>query len=157
MGVEHPADRAHKVGDLGDVARLSAVSEVQASNVSWMLRELAGHLQRQWSSVMQFRWDSSCGRKRGAWQSHKRLPYSSIKVSNTSLDHLLLGKAADEMIIRPCLAAGQICLCEPDRLAAIWEPQPEMTVFGNRSVVASEALIHNRSYQSQHGLAFDNP
>ena len=157
MGVEHPADRAHRVGDLGDVARLSAVSEVQASNVSWMLRELAGHLQRQWSSVMQFRWDSSCGRKRGARQSHKRLPYSSIKVSNTSLDHLLLGKAADEMIINLCLTAGQIFVRKRDRLAAIWEPQPEMTVIGNRSVPASATLIHNRSYQCPHDLGFDNP
>jgi hypothetical protein len=33
-------------------------------------------------------------------------PYSSIKVSNTSLDHLLLGKAADCKIMRLYLAAG---------------------------------------------------
>ena len=35
-------------------------------------------------------------------------PYSTIKVSNTSLDHLLLGKAADLMIIRLYFAAEQI-------------------------------------------------
>jgi hypothetical protein len=33
-------------------------------------------------------------------------PYSSIKISNTSLDHLLLGKAADCEIIKLYLAAG---------------------------------------------------
>jgi hypothetical protein len=105
------------------------VSEVHASSVLWMFRELTGQLQRECSSILQFRWDSSCGRKRGARQSHKRLPYSSIKVSNTSLDHLLLGKAADEMIIRLSLTAGQICIREPDRLAAIWGPHSEMTPF----------------------------
>ena len=36
-------------------------------------------------------------------------PYCAIKVSNTSLDHLLLGKAADWRIIRHCFAARQIC------------------------------------------------
>jgi hypothetical protein len=40
-------------------------------------------------------------------------PYSSIKVSNTSLDHLLLGTAADWVIIRHCFAAGQIRVTEP--------------------------------------------
>jgi hypothetical protein len=39
-------------------------------------------------------------------------PYSSIKVSNTSLDHLLLGKAADGKIIRLFFAAAQICAQE---------------------------------------------
>ena len=33
--------------------------------------------------------------KRGAWQNHKRLSYISINLYRTSLDHLLLGKAAD--------------------------------------------------------------
>jgi hypothetical protein len=105
------------------------VSEVQASSVLWIFPELAGHLSLKWASILQFRWGSSCERKRGARQSHKRLPYSSIKVSNTSLDHLLLGKAADEMIISLCLTAGQICVREPDRLAAIWGPHSEMTPF----------------------------
>jgi hypothetical protein len=35
------------------------------------------------------------GKKRGAWQNHKRLPYSSINLYRTSLDHLLLGMDAD--------------------------------------------------------------
>jgi hypothetical protein len=34
-------------------------------------------------------------KKRGAWQNHKRLPYISINVYRTSLDHLLLGMDAD--------------------------------------------------------------
>jgi hypothetical protein len=34
-------------------------------------------------------------------------PYSSIKVSNTSLDHLLLGKAADWVIIKHCFLRGK--------------------------------------------------
>jgi hypothetical protein len=34
-------------------------------------------------------------KKGGAWQNHKRLPYISIKVYRTSLDHLLLGMVAD--------------------------------------------------------------
>ena len=54
-------------------------------------------------------------------------PYSSIKVSNTSLDHLLLGKAVDETIIRLCLTARQICVREPGRLAANWGPHSEMS------------------------------
>jgi hypothetical protein len=37
-------------------------------------------------------------------------PYSSIKVSDTSLDHLLLGTAADWVIIRLCFAAGKSML-----------------------------------------------
>lgn len=32
---------------------------------------------------------------RGAWQNHKRLPYNSISLYRTSLDHLLLGRNAD--------------------------------------------------------------
>jgi len=41
--------------------------------------------------------------KRGAWQTHKRLPHilSKINLFRTSLDHLLLGKAADSRIINP--------------------------------------------------------
>jgi hypothetical protein len=35
------------------------------------------------------------GKKRGAWQNHKRLPYISINLYRTSLDHLLLGMDAD--------------------------------------------------------------
>ena len=41
-------------------------------------------------------------------------PYSSIKVSDTSLDHLLLGTAADCVIISLCFAAGQVCVGEPN-------------------------------------------
>ena len=52
-------------------------------------------------------------------------PYSSIKVSNTSLDHLLLGTAADWVIIRLCFAAVQICFGDPNRLTGIWEPHSE--------------------------------
>ena len=37
-------------------------------------------------------------------------PYSSIKISETSLDHLLLGKAADWVIIKLCFAAGKSVL-----------------------------------------------
>jgi hypothetical protein len=47
-------------------------------------------------------------------------PYRSIKVSDTSLDHLLLGMAADWEIIRLCFAAWQICFREPNRLAGYW-------------------------------------
>jgi hypothetical protein len=35
------------------------------------------------------------GKKRGAWQNHKRLSYNSINLYRTSLDHLLLGMDAD--------------------------------------------------------------
>ena len=55
-------------------------------------------------------------------------PYSSIKVSNTSLDHLLLGKAADWVIIRYSFAAWQICVREPNRLTGIWEPHSDNPV-----------------------------
>jgi hypothetical protein len=55
-------------------------------------------------------------------------PYSSIKVSNTSLDHLLLGKAADWVIIRYCFAAWQICVREPSRLTGTWEPHSDNPV-----------------------------
>src|ERR1700688_3291706 len=34
-------------------------------------------------------------KKRGARQNHKRLPYNSINLYRTSLDHLLLGMDAD--------------------------------------------------------------
>jgi hypothetical protein len=43
--------------------------------------------------ICQFTWQA--GKKRGAWQKHKRLPYSSINLYRTSLDHLLLGMDAD--------------------------------------------------------------
>jgi hypothetical protein len=44
-------------------------------------------------------------KKRGAWQNHKRLPYSSINLYCTSLDHLLLGMDADidELSIAPII------------------------------------------------------
>jgi hypothetical protein len=34
-------------------------------------------------------------KKRGAWQNHKRLSYSSINSYHTSLDHLLLDRNVD--------------------------------------------------------------
>ena len=40
-------------------------------------------------------------KKRGTWQNHKRLPYSTINSYRTSLDHLLLDKAVDIPIIKP--------------------------------------------------------
>jgi hypothetical protein len=49
-------------------------------------------------------------------------PDSSIKGSHTSLDHLLLGTAADGMIIKLSFAAGQICARERNRLTGIREP-----------------------------------
>ena len=45
--------------------------------------------------------DLRLDKTRGAWQIHKRLSHSSNKINlfRTSLDHLLLGKAADVHII----------------------------------------------------------
>jgi hypothetical protein len=40
-------------------------------------------------------------KKRGAWQNHTRLSHNAINSYYTSLDHLLLGKAADNPIIKP--------------------------------------------------------
>jgi len=57
-------------------------------------------------------------------------PYSSIKVSNTSLDHLLLGTAADWVIIGLYFAVGQICVRERNRLTGIWEPVSDNPVSG---------------------------
>ena len=56
-------------------------------------------------------------------------PYSSIRISNTSLDHLLLGTAADWVIIRLCFAAVQICFGDPNRLTGIWEPHSEDAII----------------------------
>lgn len=56
-------------------------------------------------------------------------PYSSIKVSNTSLDHLLLGKAADRAIIRLYFPAGQIFARERYRLTGNRERVSEKTVY----------------------------
>jgi hypothetical protein len=59
----------------------------------------------------EFKWDE---KKRGAWQNHKRLPYISINVYRTSLDHLLLGMDADidrmstGPIIKPFWAMSKI-------------------------------------------------
>jgi hypothetical protein len=53
-------------------------------------------------------------KKRGAWQNHKRLPYISINVYRTSLDHLLLGMDADidrmstGLIIKPFWGMSKI-------------------------------------------------
>ena len=55
-------------------------------------------------------------------------PYSSIRISNTSLDHLLPGKAADRGIIRLYFPAGQIFARERSRLTGNWEPVSEETV-----------------------------
>ena len=56
-------------------------------------------------------------------------PYSSIRISNTSLDHLLLGTAADWVIIRLFFAPVQIGVREPNRLTEIWEPYSEKSHF----------------------------
>lgn len=70
-------------------------------------------------------------------------PYSSIKFSNTSLDHLLLGTAADWMIIGLYFAVGQICGPERKRLTGIWEPVSDNAPF-----------IRTSSQRSKIGRAF---
>ena len=40
-------------------------------------------------------------KKRGAWQNHTRLSHNAINSYRTSLDHLLLDKAVDIVIIKP--------------------------------------------------------
>ena len=64
-------------------------------------------------------------------------PYSSIRISNTSLDHLLLGKAADTAIIRLYFPAGQISVRERNRLTGIWERVTEKIVSGGGAVDSS--------------------
>src|SRR5258708_13388656 len=68
------------VSMISEVAKLSAVSEVEAASVLWMSCQLLGHLQWELSSILQFRWDSSMREKeRHSADSQPPLPTAQSK------------------------------------------------------------------------------